>query len=292
MIISMTGYGKGTCRVQEFEVSAEVRSLNHRFLDVSVKMPKQLENKETAVRELVKKYLTRGRISISFVLRQDAGSPIGLALNEQVVDGYVALLEALRERAKIEAPLSIDHLLTFSDLFTQDNNDDYSDSAWEAMEKAIDNALAELNAMRLREGEEIQKDVHHRVVLISNMVAEIESLSKGRSKIEFDKQYQRIQTLLDTNELDESRLEMEVALLAERIDVTEECIRLKSHNTVFLESIAQAEPAGRKLNFLLQEMNREANTIGAKASDAEIAHLVVKIKEEIEKLREQVQNIE
>lgn len=292
MIISMTGYGKGTSRIEECEVSAEIRSLNHRFLDVSVKMPKQLENRENAVRELVKKYFSRGRISISFVLRQDVGSPIGLALNKPVVDGYVALLTALRKRAKIDAPITIDHLLTFPDLFTQDTDDAYPASAWHALEKAIGMALDELNGMRRREGEEIQKDIVHRVALISDMVAEIELLSKGRSKAEFDRQYQRIQTLLDSNELDETRLELEVALLAERIDVTEECIRLKSHNTVFLESVSQEEPAGRKLNFLLQEMNREANTIGAKAYDAEIAHLVVKIKEEIEKLREQVQNIE
>ena len=215
-----------------------------------------------------------------------------MLLNDQVVDGYITLLEGLRHRAKIDTPISIDQLLTFSDVFVQDSSNHVSASAWKAVEQALTTAFKELNGMRQREGQEIKKDLLHRVELLSGFVEKIENQTEGRSKVEFQKQYGRIQKMLDTGELDDTRLELEVALLADRVDVTEECIRLKSHNTVFRESVKQPEPTGRKLNFLLQEMNREANTIGAKASDAKIAHLVVRIKEEIEKLREQVQNIE
>ncbi|MFQ5627876.1 MAG: YicC family protein, partial [bacterium] len=229
---------------------------------------------------------------VNVTLRQDAGNPVGLLLNDQVVDGYMTLLEGLRRRAKIDTPISIDQLLTFSDVFIQDSSNHVPASAWKAVEQSLTTALKELNSMRQREGQEIKKDILHRIDLLSGLVEKIERQTEGRSKVEFQKQYERIQTMLDTSELDDTRLELEVALLADRVDVTEECIRLKSHNTVFLESVKQPEPTGRKLNFLLQEMNREANTIGAKVCDAEIAHLVVKIKEEIEKLREQVQNIE
>jgi uncharacterized protein (TIGR00255 family) len=292
MIVSMTGYGKGTNHIKEFEATAEVRSLNHRFLDISIKVPRQLENKENAVRGLVKKYFERGRIHVNVSLRQDTGNSIGLALNDQVVDGYVKLLEALRKQAKISAPISVDQVLTFSDVFVQDSSERVPESAWEAVEKAIDIALHELNSMRQREGEEIKKDILYRINLVTDSVQEIEQLSEDRAHSEFKRLYDRLKSMLEVGELDETRLELEVALLADRVDVTEECIRLKSHNTVFLESVEEAAPSGRKLNFLLQEMNREANTIGAKACHAEIAHLVVKIKEEIEKLREQVQNIE
>ena len=146
--------------------------------------------------------------------------------------------------------------------------------------------------MRRKEGEQLYSDLVKRVKLLDDTIIKIEELSQARSQIEFDKLSQRLSKLADTEKLDPGRLEMEIAILADRVDVSEECIRFKSHNALFGETIRDSTSGGRRLNFLLQEMNREANTIGAKANAAEIAHLVVKLKEEIEKIREQVQNIE
>lgn len=292
MIVSMTGYGRGVARLAEFEAMAEVRSLNHRFFDVSVKLPRQLESKEAAVRETVRKYFERGRVHVTITLQQEEGAAVDLQLNTAVIDAYVMLLRALQKRAKIEAPLTLDQLLTFPDVFVPAKAEAVSETVWQAAKQALDMALSELSDMRRREGKEIEKDLLQRIELLGRYVGQIESISANRSRSEFNKLYARLRSLLDSGELDPTRLELEVALLADRVDVTEECIRLKSHLTIFLESVNQEAPAGRKLNFLLQEMNREANTIGAKACDAAIAHLVVKIKEEIEKLREQIQNIE
>ena len=164
--------------------------------------------------------------------------------------------------------------------------------AWLCVERALTLAIDEMNGMRVREGQEMSNDLRTRVNGLQEKLENIKTHSAGRSKSEFEKLYKRLGAMVESKELDRTRLELEVALLADRVDITEECTRFQSHNTVFLEALAAAEPAGRKLNFLLQEMNREANTIGAKANDAQIAHLVVSIKEEVEKLREQIQNIE
>ena len=146
--------------------------------------------------------------------------------------------------------------------------------------------------MRRREGEEIEKDLRLRIDILEKRIEDVERLAKDRPKAEFERLLARVQNMINKGDLDATRLELEVALLTDRVDVTEECIRFKSHNTLFKETIDNQEPAGRKLNFLLQEMNREANTIGSKANDAGNAHIVVEVKEEVEKLREQVQNIE
>ncbi len=292
MITSMTGFGKGIYAVEGFEAQVEIRSVNHRFLDISMRLPKNFETREGDLRELVKKFISRGRININVTLKEEQGNQLGLRVNEETVQAYKALLDHLRRAAGIKAPVELGHLLAFSDLFVQENQDDLPEAAWSCIEKAVELALIELNKMRRREGQEIENDLRKRVELLESYIKEIERLARGRVEHEYQTLRQRVKSLLDSTELDPARLEMEIALLADRLDVTEECTRFHSHNTLFMESIEQPEPAGRKLNFLLQEMNREANTIGAKASDADIAHLVVKIKEEVEKLREQIQNVE
>ncbi len=292
MIVSMTGFGKASYSSNGFEAQVEIRSVNHRFLDLSIKVPKAFETRENDLRELVRRYIERGRISINVTLKEDNGFQIGLKVNREAVQAYKALLEDLRKQADIEAPIQIEHLLAFSDVLTQNSDEVLPEAAWECVEHAVEQALQELNKMRRREGQEIENDLRQRIATLTDYIGRIEKIAEDRSVREFEKLKGRIENLIQSGELDPARLELEIALLADRVDVTEECIRFRSHNTLFLESIDQKEPAGRKLNFLLQEMNREANTIGAKANDADIAHLVVKIKEEVEKLREQVQNIE
>ncbi len=292
MITSMTGFGKSNYSLNGYEAQVEIRTVNHRFLDISIRLPKNFETREGELRELIKKFISRGRVNLSVTLKGDEGFQLEIKVNEEAVKAYRHLLEELRRHAGIQAPIQIEHLLSFSDIFVQDNQEAAPDDAWQCIEKAVELALVELNTMRQREGREIENDLRKRIALLEKYIQEIERLAAGRSEKEYAQLKKRIENLVDSGEVDPARLELEIALLADRVDVTEECIRFKSHNTLFLESLEQPEPAGRKLNFLLQEMNREANTIGAKANSADIAHLVVKIKEEVEKLREQVQNIE
>lgn len=292
MIISMTGFGKASHAEEDYEAHVEIRSVNHRFFDLSIRLPKAIESQENAIRELVRRHIDRGRVNINISIQEREGNPLGLQINAQAVQAYKQLLEQLRESSGIEDPIRLDYLLTFSEIFTQESNGVVPETALHCVMHALGDAIQNLNEMRRREGVEIEKDLQQRIRVLAEKIDRIETISADRSEREFKRLMKRLKSLVGSGELDPSRLEIEVALLADRTDVTEECIRFRSHNTLFLEALKNNEPSGRKLNFLLQEMNREANTIGAKACDAAISHLVVEIKEEVEKLREQIQNIE
>ena len=202
------------------------------------------------------------------------------------------LLVDLKENLNISGDVKIEHLISLPDLITMEGDEERAEDVWEVAEQAIEIAVKELIKMRKREGQELLKDLNKRLKILDKSIKEIETLSVDRSQIIKTRLFERISELLNTPEVDEGRLEQEVAILAERMDVTEECVRFHSHNKLFLEALTSSEPPGRKLNFILQEMNREANTIGSKANDVDISHIVVLVKEEIEKIREQVQNIE
>lgn len=292
MITSMTGFGRGEEVRDGFTCQVEARSLNHRFLDVAVKLPRGLGLYEETTKELVRKHVSRGRISLSVNLSSEQNPGYGLRIDAEAALQYKRLLETLRDSLGLTGPITIDHLLHFSEVLTLESAVELPEQAWECVQCAIEKAVLDLNAMRQREGVEIAADLTSRLAILDRCLDEIEARSLARRQEEFQKLYQRLREYIATRELDPLRLEQEVALLADRVDVTEECIRFRSHNKLFRETMKDAEPSGRKLNFLLQEMNREANTIGAKVNDAAIAHLVVKIKEEVEKLREQIQNIE
>jgi uncharacterized protein (TIGR00255 family) len=193
----------------------------------------------------------------------------------------------LHERVKLE------HLLTFSDVLEPVDEEETDETEWELMQESIRQALESLNAMRAQEGSELAADLEKRIRWMDETLNEVEKLSKERIPEERINLHERISELVeDKFVIDQNRLELEIALLVDKLDITEECVRYRSHNKYFLEALNKNEAAGRKLNFLVQEMNREANTIGSKSSDATIAHLIVGLKEELEKIREQLQNIE
>jgi uncharacterized protein (TIGR00255 family) len=217
---------------------------------------------------------------------------VGLAIDKSLAAKYVKQLRDLSKELGLDDSIKLEQLLNLPDIFTVDNSEVVERNILEPLKKTLEMAIADLKTMRLREGEEIKKDLQARIDGMNMIIKNIESHSKKHSKEVLKKLKERIRVLIKSKALDEGRLETEVALLADKVDVTEECIRFKSHNALFLELMENGQSEGRKLNFLLQEMHREANTIGAKASDAQIAHWVVDIKEEVEKLREQVQNIE
>lgn len=294
MIISMTGFGRGEVRNNDYEVITEVRSVNNRFLDVQLRLPKSYFHYEHEVRNMIRNYITRGRLNVFVSLKSnnEEKNGIGLTINRETARTYWKLIQHLKKDLKIPGKLSLTHLLQFPDVITYQEEDAINEEIWRSIEKSLTKALENLQEMRKQEGEELAHDLVSRIMVLNNIINQIEQISAGRSEEELHKLRLRVKELIADEEIEESRLETEIALMINRIDVTEECVRFRSHNKLFLELLKSDQVVGRKMNFLLQEMTREANTIGAKANHADIAHLVIEIKEEVEKIREQVQNIE
>lgn len=289
----MTGYGRGEVTNGECEIVAEVRSVNNRFLDVQMRLPRNYFHYEQEIKNIIRNYVTRGRINVYVGLKlNNEENGIGLVINRGPAQVYWKLLKQLKKEFRIRGRIKLEHLLQFPDIISYEENNEANEAIWRSIEKALIIAMENLQEMRRREGQELAKDLEGRIQLLDKRIAQIEAISSSRMGEELTKLRQQIRAILPIDGVDETRLETEIALMINRIDVTEECVRFHSHNKMFLDVMASEEAVGRKLNFLLQEMTREANTIGAKANHADIAHLVVEIKEEVEKIREQVQNIE
>jgi uncharacterized protein (TIGR00255 family) len=292
MISSMTGYGMGEVRSGGITVAVEVRSVNSRFLEVATRLPRTLSLRENDIKEIVRKKITRGKVSVIVTVEKEGDTEIPLRVNVSAARSYYKLLNDLRKAVKSREKVTLDHLLRFSDVIGQEGLEATDEAEWKVLQKALGKALDGLAEMRRKEGGELMADFRGRIQAIESMIGRVEEISKEQIPAERERLRERISDLTRNVSVDEGRLEMEIALLAEKLDVTEECVRFRSHNKFFLEAITDGDGAGRKLNFLVQEMNREANTIGSKSSSVEIAHLVVRIKEEMEKVREQLQNVE
>lgn len=293
MITSMTGFGRGELRKNGYEIAAEIRSVNNRFLDLQLKLPKSFSHLENEVKTLVRNYVNRGRVNVFVSLKSsDENNGSGLTINLEPARIYWKLIKRLKKELKIPGKVKIDHLLHFTDVFTYEEDSGFNQELWELIEQTLTTALDNLQQMRKQEGAELANDLIARIKALDAKIIDIEKISKQRAGDDLAKLRERVKEILSNGEVEESRLNTEIALMVNRMDVTEECVRFHSHNKMFLDMFQFEEAAGRKMNFLLQEMTREANTVGAKANHAEIAHLVVDIKEEIEKIREQVQNIE
>ncbi|MFZ5518285.1 MAG: YicC/YloC family endoribonuclease [Candidatus Zhuqueibacterota bacterium] len=289
----MTGFGRGEVRKNGYEILTEVRSVNNRFLDIQVKLPKNFYHFEHEAKALVRDYISRGRLNLIVSLNGYTDqNNYGLMINSALATSYVKLIRQLKRDLKISGKVRLEHVLSFPEIISYEDDSHGSDEVWSAIEEAIKSSLENLQQMRSKEGDELANDLIQRINMLDQEIGLIEQISEQRFEEELTKLRKRIQEITENHELDETRLETEVALIINRMDVTEECVRFKSHNKLFLKTLEAEDAVGRKLNFLLQEMTREANTIGAKVNNAEIAHLVVEIKEEVEKIREQVQNIE
>ena len=293
MIASMTGYGRGEVSRGGISATVEVRGVNNRFLDVTARMPRSLSQREKDVKEIVRTFVSRGGLTVAVMVEEESDGVVPMTVNKSAARSYARLMNDLRKAAKIREQVKLEHILKFSEVFEVKREEETDERIWRVVEEALRGAMENFNEMRTKEGSELAKDLEQRVRWIDETVGTIERLSKDRIPEERQKLTERISQLLeDKSIIDQNRMELEIALLADKLDVTEECVRFRSHNKFFLEAMAGKEMAGRKLNFLVQEINREANTIGSKTNDTEIAHLVVKMKEELEKVREQLQNIE
>lgn len=292
MIRSMTGYGSAELDRDGLSLTAEIRSVNHRFCEVSLRSPKVVSLFEDRIRQLIADRFSRGKFNLTITWSGAGETGEELKVNELVADRYVALLEKLRLRYHLDSGLDLRTLAALPDVFSWEHTALSDEETWGMVRDLVGRACDSMDTMKAREGEALAKDLQHRLALVRGQLAVVSARAPQRPLEAKERLLARLKPLLADVELDPARLAQEVALMADRLDFTEECVRLAAHLDQFGGLIAGPEQAGRKLNFLLQEMNREVNTIGSKANDVEVAHAVIAMKEEIERLREQVQNVE
>ncbi|MGA0255931.1 MAG: YicC/YloC family endoribonuclease [Rhodothermales bacterium] len=292
MIASMTGYGRGEAAVRGYEAVVELKSVNSRYCEISLRSPKSLNAHEADIQRILKSTFSRGRISAFVQVSDPATVDLSIRVNAHAVKAYRSLLEEVASTAGIDEPVGLDHLLKYTDIFEADEVEEDLEAIWEATQAALTAACDGMQAMRLQEGEALHRELSERLEGIENRLREAERLAPLRVQASGERLRERLSEIIEEGRIDSERIEFEMAMLADKLDVREECVRLDSHLALFREALASGEAVGRKMNFLSQEMNREINTIGSKSNDAEMAHLVVGMKEELEKIKEQVENVE
>lgn len=291
----MTGFGSAECVKSGVHVAAEVRSVNNRFAEISVKLPRQFSSYELEARELVRSSLERGKVSAFIQVRLDEEMQIPVTVNREKTRMFRELLDTVRTEAGIDAPLTLDHLLRFSEIFDSDNRLlEKTDEIWPFVKDVFGQAIDGMKKMRLQEGEELARDFKSRIASITAALEEVQVLSRDNVSAVRQRLSEKIAAIAGNDiAYSKDRLEMELVLMSDKLDITEECVRFASHNKFFIDELVSSQSgSGRRLNFLLQEQLREANTIASKSQNADISQKAVLIKEELEKIREQLQNIE
>lgn len=289
---SMTGFGRADLSTKFGAMVVEVSSVNSRFLELSIRLPRQLAALESRVREFISSKLTRGQIS-AFISFGDTNNGIATThINRTVVAGLVKELRSLQKEHKLGGEISVHDLLLVPDVIQSGADAIDLDQIWKSIEKGLTRSVTELLVVRKKEGLAMAADMKKRLEVLSRTIQQVQKQSANSVQVYRDKLTERINSLLANAPKENLRLEEEIAVFAERTDITEEITRFESHIELFRDTLAQKEPSGKRLNFILQEMNREANTVGSKCADFEVSNLAITLKEEIEKLRELVQNVE
>lgn len=292
MIRSMTGFGRGEAQKEGKEFLVEIKTVNHRYSDIFIKIPRQISFLEDKVREIVNKSLSRGKIDVFISFEDTSDSSKSVLLDEGLAKTYIAAVETLRDKFNLKDDISVSLITRFPDILRVEKGEADEDEIWQLLKTALENALDSLITMRENEGEGLRKDLLERSAYTDGILKEIAQRAPEVVKEYKQKLETRIKELLEQQTIDENRMAMEVAVFADRCSIDEEIVRLGSHINQMREALNMQQPVGRKLDFIIQEMNREINTIGSKANDLFITKNVVEIKSEIEKMREQVQNIE
>lgn len=294
MLISMTGFGRTTVTCNSSVYDIELKSINSRYLDISVKVPTYLSNKDYELKEIIKSKFNRGKITLIINSKKNGADNSNAALIDiNKLKDYVSLLKEIKKQVRLKEKIKLEHILVNRDFLSPATNE-MDDNEFEKIKKALLKASDELMKMKKKEGKELEKDLVKRIKKIEDNVNAIELETSKSVNEHFENYKMKVNQLLNekSSELFDERLKLELAILAEKSDISEECVRLKSHLKFFLEIINNENEPGRKLNFLCQEINREANTISAKTLSLDITHKVIEIKEEIERIREQIQNVE
>lgn len=294
MIRSMTGFGRAQIAAEDYNITVEIRSVNHKYSEFYIRLPRTYSFLEEKVKALLATEISRGKVECSVQIESVADDSVVISVNEPLAAGYVNALADIAERFDLKNDLSALSLAKFSDVLSVTKAPVDEDELWEKVSVAVSQALNEFVGMRIAEGEKLKADVLSRANTILKNVEYIEKRSPETVKAYSEKLLERIKTVLGDNnvQIDEARILTEAAIYADKVAVAEETVRLRSHFDQLNSMLASNAAIGRKIDFLVQEMNREANTIGSKAQDVDIARHVIDIKAEIEKIREQIQNIE
>lgn len=292
MIKSMTGYGRAREMLHKRDITVEVRSVNNRYLDCTVKMPRMYGFAEDAVKQHVQKAISRGKVDVFITVDASAADVAKVTVNRELAAQYAAALGELAEVCGTEPHVTPETLSRFPDVLTVTKADEDLETVSADLCAVLDEALQAYNAMRAVEGAKLAEDIGNRLTYIENYTSQVEKRSPETVAEYRAKLTARMQEVLQSTTIDEQRILTEAAIYADKVAVDEETVRLRSHVSQLRTMIASDEPMGRKMDFLIQEVNRESNTIGSKCNDVAIAQMVVGLKAEVEKMREQVQNVE
>ncbi len=292
VIKSMTGFGKAEELTHEYKIAVEIRSVNHRYFDLSVKMPKRFSKFEADIRKLVKEYVQRGKIDLCIVYESYTDTYSKLILNEDILDQYVAHAKHIEEKYGIKNEMHMSSLLRFPEIITVSNSEETAEHIWLQVRDCIVKALEEFVAARSLEGDHLHKDLRDKLENLLKNTQAIEERVPLLMERYHNKLKEKISALLEESNIDESRIITEVAIYADKISIDEELVRLKSHIKAVERELEAGENIGRKVDFISQELNREANTILSKSDDIDISNRAIELKTCIEKIREQIQNIE
>lgn len=292
MIKSMTGFGRSEIVKGNRKISVEIKSVNHRYLETGIKMPKKLNVFESRMRDLLKKYATRGKIDIFINYEDDSESQVNLKFNQNIADEYMAIFNNMSEKYNLKNDMTVGGLARFPEVITMDEVQEDEEELWHFIEEAMKVALEQFVNTRILEGENLKKDLLGKLDHMEELVAFVEKRSPEIMKEYRSKLESKVKELLGDTTIDESRIATEVIIYADKICVDEETVRLRSHIEHARKCLNEDGGIGRKMDFIAQEMNREANTTLSKANDIEISNAAIDLKTEIEKVREQIQNIE
>ena len=292
MVKSMTGYGRCVETVNGREFTVELRSVNNRYLDCNVKLPRMLSFAEEAVKQAVKATISRGKVDVFITVRSEGVSDVQVTLNASMVEGYLTAMKQMVTEYGVKDDISVSLLSRMSDVFTVEKPQVDEEQLLADLMGVVKQALLNYDAMRAAEGKALEADLRSRGNTILELVSQVEA-GNGQTVIDYrTRLYNKLKEVLANTAIDESRILTEAAIFADKVAVDEETVRLRSHLEQMNNMLTAGGAIGRKLDFLLQEMNRESNTIGSKCTDVRLARIVVDIKAELEKIREQTQNIE
>ena len=292
MVRSMTGYGRYQQIVGNRDILVEIRSVNYRYFEFSCRIPRNMGYLEEKLKRLIKENVSRGKIEVLVTINNVDGKDETISVNMGVAQGYIDALRSANDTFKLPDDLTLSQLSRFPDVFTVIKTIDDENEIWDAVKLVAEKSLEKFVAMKSVEGEKMFNDVLSKLDTIESMVGVVEVASPQTIENYRKRLYDKLSEVLESKDIDESRIVTECALLSEKLAVDEETVRLRSHISQFRELLNSNEPVGRKLDFLIQEMNREVNTTGSKAQDITITKTVVDMKSELEKIREQIQNIE
>lgn len=293
MAISMTGFGRGEFKNDNYHFLIECKTINHKYCDINVRLPRKISFLEDKIRNYVKNFVKRGRVDLYIKLDLIGSEDVNLKFDDKLATQYVNILKEIKEKFDLQDDISVMHVAKFPDIVKCEEKEEDEDLYWSMLREALDITLEKLGQMRQEEGKKLAEDTLERCDILKNIVNEIETYSDTVVDEYKEKLNIRINEILDNPSIvDENRLAQEIAIFADKSNITEEIVRFRSHIEQLKNTVVKNESIGRKIDFLIQEMNREVNTMGSKSSNINITNLVVEVKSELEKIREQIQNIE